>query len=111
MNGGFVEVTHDFHYDEGQIGKVRQGQVFRLQGHVNDGKLLLHRHLLLLDPQPAALADAAPYLCPHCGRRYLQPSYRERCAQMDAEGDAATRFAARSAAVRTLAPQLTPAGA
>jgi len=75
---GFVVASREFQYDEGAVGRVKRQQIFRMQGHPNDQRLLEYRHMTLLDPQPENLAGYPQ--CPVCGRRFTQPLFREQCA-------------------------------
>jgi hypothetical protein len=79
MEGQYVVASKDFHYDEGAVGKVKLGQVFQLQGHINDGSLLRHQLVISLDPQPDRKAFEKLPQCGECGRRFAEEWQRDRC--------------------------------
>jgi hypothetical protein len=80
----WVRALRDFGYDSEVIGHVREGQVFRTHGYVNDSLLLKHRFFLLLDPQPKSEAGAfkGKPRCGDCGRYFMEEWQRDRCGRM-----------------------------
>lgn len=80
----WVSATRGFIYNKQGI---RPGQVFRLQGHLNDGLLLKHGHVVEIDPQPKAEKELDTYpQCEHCGARYMAEWQRDKCRAMHVEG-------------------------
>lgn len=75
----WVVATRDMHYDDTLA--VRNGQVFRLRNHPNDGLLLKHSMVVALDPQPTE--DEAAHLptCGECGARFQTEWQRDRCGR------------------------------
>ena len=80
----WVSVTRGFIYNGTHL---KVGQLFRLQGHPNDGLLLKHGHVIALDPQPKSKAGLAEYpVCEHCGARFLAEWQRNKCREAHAIG-------------------------
>lgn len=99
----WVVATKDFQYDAELA--VKNGQVFALRQHPNDGLLLKHRLVVALDPQPTADAVAHLPTCGECGTHFQEEWQRDRCGRQH-ELTAAELAEERNAkrAVQHLAP-------
>ena len=75
----WVVATRDYQYDETLA--VKNGQVFELRMHPNDGLLLKHRHVIALDPQPTAAEVAKFPQCGECGAHFQYEWQRDRCGR------------------------------
>lgn len=113
--GSYVMAARDFRYDDGKIGYVKLGQVFQLQGHPNDGLLIKHNLLSLLEPQPKKAALEALPVCGTCGRHFLEEWQRDKCGQShemtEEETIAQRRAAAHQRVEDALGPRMIQVGA
>lgn len=78
--GTWVVATRDFGYDA-KIGKAKRGQVFQAGGHRNDGQLVDHNFIVVLDPQPKTSATDKLPTCGSCGRRFENDWARDACGR------------------------------
>lgn len=75
----FVVATRDMQYDDELA--VKNGQVFRLRNHPNDGLLLKHNMVVALDPQPTEDEVAHLPTCGECGAHFQYEWQRDRCGK------------------------------
>jgi len=91
----WVVATKDYRYDDSLY--VRNGQVFRLRGHPNDGLLLKHRLVKALEPQPEEKEVGRLPTCAICGAHFQDEWQRERCGKLHEEPESAERALQRVA--------------
>ena len=92
----YVVANRDFTYTTNLV--ARRGQVFRLGGKRNDGRLIAHGHVQLLDPQPSAADVKKLPTCGECGRIFSASAWRDRCGRLHEQSETERRRARREEA-------------